>query len=151
MAEAAQVPSLATMNFADDLRAVAQAPDGARWKFETRGKLEVWLTLSPVEHPADQYVAQLLWRDYPGQLPPWVKFVDPATERLDLPKAWPKANGFRPSSLDICANWTAEGFALHPEWASTEHRWRSAGNVILKVARILQNELDTSYTGRFDG
>jgi len=151
MAEATRSPSLAMMNFDDDLLAASGAPDAARWTFERRGDLEVWVTVSPLGHPADLYVVRLFWRDYPGGLPPSVKFVDPATDRLDVAKAWPKANGFRPASFDICANWTAEGFALHPEWTRTEHRWRATGNMILKVARILQTELDTSYTGRFDG
>jgi hypothetical protein len=139
------------MNFDDDLTAASDTPDAAGWKFDRRDDLELWVTLSPAGHAADSYVARLYWRDYPGNVPPSVKFVDAATGRLDVKKAWPKANGFRPASLDICANWTAEGFALHPEWARTEHRWRSTGNVILKVMRVLQNELDTSYTGRFDG
>ncbi len=150
MAEPARPPSFAVMNFEDDLKAAAEVPDAVRWRFERRGELEVWVTVSPASAPTELFVARLLWRDYPGELPPSVKFVDPANGRLDMPKAWPKANGFRPTSLDICANWTAEGFGVHPEWARTEHRWASVGNVILKVVRILQNELDVSYAGRFN-
>jgi hypothetical protein len=144
-------PSLASLNFDDDLKATLESADGSRWKFERRTGLEVGVTVFPADHPADTFVARLMWLDYPGAIPPSVKFVDPETGRLDVPTAWPKANGFRPPSLDICSNWTAEGFALHPEWARTQYRWQSSGNIILKVVRILQTELDTSYTGRFHG
>jgi len=151
MADQGAPPSLAVMNFEDDLKSAMNAPDAARWKFERKGPLELWVTVSPGGHFGDIYVARLLWLDYPGTLPPSVKFVDPATSGLGVQTAWPKSNGFRPAQLDICANWTAEGFRLHPEWGQTEHRWRSSGNVILKVVRILQGELDTNYTGRFNG
>jgi hypothetical protein len=67
-----------------------------------------------------------------------------------LPSAWPQARGFRPTSFDICATWTREGFAIHPEWKTDpRYRWSSHGNVLLKMLRILQNELDESYGGRF--
>ena len=139
------------MNFEDDLKAASETTDAARWSFDRRGDLELWATVSPASHPSDRFIARLYWPDYPGDRPPSVKFVDPSTGRLDVPKAWPTANGFRPASLDICANWTAEGFTIHPEWGQTEHRWTSRGNIILKVMRILQGELDTSYGGRFNG
>ncbi len=149
MGDPATPPSLAVMNFEDDLKAATEAPDAARWKMERKGPLELWATVSPAGHSGDIYVARLLWLDYPGTLPASVKFVDPATGKLDVPTAWPTGSGFRPKELDICANWTAEGFRTHPEWTKTEHRWRSSGNVVLKVVRILQGELDTSYAGRF--
>lgn len=151
MAEVAQPPSLAEMNLADDLSAIANEPDANRWAFERRQGLTVWVTVSPEAAPQEAFVAQLQWSDYPGNRPPSVKFVDPVTGRLDNPKAWPKAQGFRPQSLDICANWTAEGFGLHPEWNQTDARWTSKGNVLLKVVRFLQSTLDTTYEGRFDG
>lgn len=150
MADRARPASLAVLNFEDDLKAASEASDAARWRFERRADLEVWITVSPAGHDADLYIARLFWLNYPGDKPPSVKFVDPETGRLDMAKAWPMANGFRPASYDICANWTAEGFAVHPEWASTENRWNAAGNNILKVTRILQQELDNSYTGRFN-
>lgn len=144
-------PALAVMNFEDDLKAALGAPDAARWQFERGADLELWVTVSPTGHPADSFIARLFWLDYPGTVPPSVKFVAADSGRLDDPKAWPTANGFRPGSFDICANWTAEGFGLHPEWAGTEHRWDGRGNIILKTTRTLQNELDTSYGGRFNG
>jgi hypothetical protein len=151
MADPAKAKSLAVMNFEDDLKAASEAPDAARWKFERRADLELWVTVSPLSAPTETFVARLLWLDYPGAYPPSVKFVEPATGQLNAPKAWPTASGFRPPSLDICANWTAEGFKLHPEWATTQHRWIARGNIILKTMRTLQGELDTSYGGRFYG
>jgi hypothetical protein len=151
MADPELTPSLAVMNFSDDLKAASAVADAARWKLEYKGGLELWANVSPREAAGENFIARLFWADYPGNRPPSVKFVDSATGRLDVPKAWPKANGFRPASLDICANWTAEGFNIHPEWAQTDARWVATGNVILRVLRILQSELDASFAGRFDG
>jgi hypothetical protein len=151
MADEASRKSLAILNFEDDLKAASDAPGAGRWKFEQRGNLELRVTIAPDGHEADVYIARLFWLDYPGDRPPSVKFVDPDTGRLDVAKAWPIANGFRPGSYDICANWTAEGFVTHPEWASSNNRWNGAGNIILRVTRILQQELDNSYSGRFNG
>lgn len=151
MGDPVPAKSLAVMNFEDDLKAMSETPDAVRWSFERRGDLELWATVSPLVAPAEHFVCRLLWLEYPGAWPPSVKFVDPASGRLDLPKAWPIANGFRPTCLDICANWTAEGFKTHPEWATTEHRWIGRGNIILKTMRILQAELDASCGGRFNG
>jgi hypothetical protein len=44
---------------------------------------------------------------------------------------------------------TAEGFALHPDWTSTNEAWRETGNPFLYVSETLQRSLDTSYGGRF--
>ncbi len=88
---------------------------------------------------------------YPDQ-PPSLKFRDPATKRLDLPTAWPQVRGFRPNSLDACVSWCEEGFNLHPEWTNDLRlRWAARGNVLLKVLRILQGELDDHFQGRFKG
>jgi hypothetical protein len=100
---------------------------------------------------AEVFQARLLWTEYPGQ-PPSLKFRDPATGRLDLPTAWPIVRGFRPASLDACVSWCAEGFNLHPEWRTDPKlRWVPHGNVLLKVLRILQGELDEFFQGRHRG
>jgi len=141
---------LSTLNFADDLAEARQVHDAHRWVLEHRGDLEVWATVAPEGHENDQFIARLFWIEYPGAEPPSVKFVHQATGRLDVQTAWPQAPGFRPTSFDICANWTAEGFALHPEWRKdTRVRWQSEGNVLLKELRILVHVLDTGYQGRF--
>jgi hypothetical protein len=149
--QATAAPSLAALNFQDDFTSALTASDAHRWQFEKRGDLEVWVTMTPASAPTEIYVVRLFWLDYPGDAPPSVKFGDPTTARLDVRTAWPMAKGFRPNELDICANYTAEGFRTHPEWVKTEHRWRSSGNVMLKVTRLLQHELDTTYGGRFHG
>src|SRR5579864_5865846 len=68
MADQGAPPSLAVMNFEDDLKSAMNAPDAARWKFERKGPLELWVTVSPGGHFGDIYVARLLWLDYPGTL-----------------------------------------------------------------------------------
>ena len=139
---------LSTLNLDDDLQEALDAPDAARWKLEKPGALEVWATLSPAGHPAEAFQARLLWRRYPDE-PPSLKFRDPATGRLDLPSAWPQVRGFRPSSLDACVTWTLEGMNLHAEWRNDpRYRWDPRGNVLLKVLRILQDELDQYFQGR---
>jgi hypothetical protein len=142
---------LSIMNLAEDYEKVLGCPDAARWKLENGTPLEVFCSMSPAGHQDDVFQARLLWSEYPEQ-PPSLKFRDPATGRLDMPTAWPVVRGFRPTSLDACVNWCAEGFALHPEWKNDPNlRWDHRGNVLLKVLRILQAELDEQYQGRFKG
>jgi len=141
---------LSKLNFADDLSDARQTHDAHRWVLDLRGDLEVWAVVFPEGQEGDKFVARLSWTEYPGTEPPSVKFVDPATGRLDVATAWPQALGFRPTSFDICATWTAEGFRLHPEWRQDPRtRWRSEGNVLLKSLRTLVHELDISYQGRY--
>lgn len=140
---------LSALNLQEDLEKVPACEDAARWKLEKAGPLEVFASMSSAGHPDEVFQARLLWGVYPDQ-PPSLKFRDPATGRLDLPMAWPRVRGFRPGSLDACVNWCAEGFALHPEWRNDpKYRWDSRGNVLLKVLRILQDELDNHFQGRF--
>ena len=113
--------------------------------------LEVFATVSPAGKAGEVFQARLLWDMYPDQ-PPSLKFRDPVTGRLDQPAAWPQVRGFRPASLDACVNWCAEGFIVHPEWRNDPKlRWDPRGNVLLKVLRILQDELDYYFQGRFKG
>lgn len=76
--------------------------------------------------------------------------MDKKTGSYNVPQAWPEMRGFRPTSLDACVNWTKEGFTLHPEWnADPNKKWISSGNVLLKVIRTLQNELDGYFIKRY--
>lgn len=139
---------LSAMNLADDLGEVRATSDAARWEIATAGPLEVHIMLSPESAPAQRFQARLLWAEYPTA-PPSLKFRDPETGALDRPTAWPIVRGFRPPSLDACVNYCAEGFALHPEWQTdARYRWDARGNVLLKVLRTLQHELDHHFTGR---
>jgi hypothetical protein len=108
-----------------------------------------WLTLKPASNPEETYFARVAWSEYPGA-PPSVKFAKSKGGPLDNPRAWPTVPGFRAQSFDICMPFTAEGFALHPEWGATAEKWRSTGNPFLHVAATLQRLLDTRYSGRFE-
>jgi hypothetical protein len=142
---------LSALNLQEDFTKTLACSDAARWKLEKAGPLEVLASLSPAGHPNEVFQARLLWSVYPGQ-PPYLKFRDPATGSLGLPTAWPQVRGFRPTSLDACVSWCAEGFNLHPEWRNDpKYRWDSRGNILLKVLRILQEEMDDHYQGRYRG
>ncbi|WP_162919005.1 hypothetical protein [Taklimakanibacter deserti] len=140
---------LSKLNLDDDFAAALRAEDAGRWELGREGDLEVWITLSPGDHPEERFTARLLWNTYPGDLPPSVLFVDPTNGSLGVPSAWPIAAGFRPPN-DICATWTAEGYVAHPEWVGDKSkRLIIRGNVLLLIIRILQDELDRSFAGRF--
>lgn len=141
---------LSKQNFADDLAELRSLEEASRWELVEKGDLELWATVAPEGH-SEKYIARLHWIEYPGSEPASVKFVS-ASGQADDPKAWPNAQGFRPANLDICANWTREGFNLHPEWrGDARFRWTTDGNVLLKSLRYLQHMLDTTYSGRFGG
>lgn len=139
---------LSTMNLADDLDEARSLDEAARWEISLPSPLEVLVMLSPMRAPGERFQARLLWSAYPTE-PPSLKFRDPATGALNRPQAWPKVRGFRPTSLDACVNYCAEGFALHPEWRTDpRYRWNAHGNVLLMVLRTLQDQLDHHFTGR---
>lgn len=118
-----------------------------RWSAALVAPLEVHVDLSPLSHPEQLFQACLLWEVYPD-LPPSLVFRDPATGRTDIPRAWPTGGPFRPTS-GLCVNYTKEGFALHPEWATDPRlKWRTTGNAVLKVIRLLQDDMDNHFSGR---
>jgi hypothetical protein len=140
---------LSKLNMKEDFEKVLACPEVSRWKLEKPEPLEVWASMYPLSHPEKTFQARLLWNLYPDQ-PPSLKFRDPSTGSLDLPTAWPVIRGFRPDSLDACVNWCSEGFKLHPEWNNDlNKRWDPRGNVLLKVLRILQEEMDENFQRRF--
>lgn len=140
---------LSTLNLADDFEEVLSVSDLSRWTLEMPGGLEVFATMHSVKALGDFFQARLFWSRYPD-LPPSLKFRDPSTGRLDLPQSWPIIRGFRPRSLDACVNYCSEGFALHPEWAKDpRYRWDPSNNPLLRVLRILQDEFDEQFQGRF--
>lgn len=139
---------LSEFNLQDDFEEVLGTDDASRWELAKPEPLDVRATMSPQAAPDESFQVRLVWVRYPED-PPSLKFRDPATGRLDLPHAWPQAPGLRPSSLDACVNWTAEGMALHPEWRTDPRfRWDPRGNVLLKVLRTLQELLDEHFGGR---
>jgi len=140
---------LSALNLEDDFEKVLTSEDAARWVLKKAGPLEIWASMSPVSATQEVFQARLLWDIYPGQASS-LKFRDPVTGRLDMPTAWPLVRGFRPQSLDACVNWCLEGFGLHPEWKTDpQYAWDPRGNVFLKVLRILQDELDHHFQGRY--
>jgi hypothetical protein len=140
---------LSELNFETDLAEILQAEDSSRWKIAKGGALEIFIALSSAKDPENLFHARLLWIVYPGEAPS-LKFRDPATGRLDIPETWPVVRGFRPNTLDACVNWCSEGFTIHPEWKNDPNiKWNSSGNVLLKVIRTLQTEMDEHYVKRF--
>jgi hypothetical protein len=106
-----------------------------------------WLALHPRRDPEETYYARLAWTAYPHQAPS-VKFADCVGGSLTSTSAWPVVPGYRPTSFDICKPFTAEGFALHPDWQAGPTAWPTTGNPLLWVVETLQEDLDTSYGGR---
>jgi hypothetical protein len=142
---------LSALNLHEDLEKALACDDAAQWRLKKAGPLEVFAGISPAGHADEIFQARLLWSVYPDR-PPSLKFRDPASGRLDVSTAWPQVRGFRPGSLDACVSWCEEGFAIHPEWCNDpKYRWDPRGNVLLKVLRILQDELDNYFQGRFRG
>lgn len=142
------IDDISGFNLSDDLGEVHALDDAKRWKLEAGVAGEVLVTLSP-EGVEETFQARVFWQDRYPQDAPSLKFRDPATGRLDMPSAWPRVRGFRPASLDACVNWCSEGLAIHPEWKNDPaFRWDPRGNVLLKVLRILQSELDSHFDGR---
>lgn len=106
-----------------------------------------WLTLHPRSSPNESYYVRLAWQSYPHAAPS-VKFADGVRGGLHSTRAWPVIAGYRPGSYDICKPFTAEAFALHPEWRTGPDAWRSEGNPFLWVVGMLQHDVDNHYQGR---
>jgi len=144
------VGSLDTTCFEEDLAAVHETEEAARWKITKTADLEVTAAMSPKKALGESYHARLRWHRYPGL--PSLKFLDPATGVQDNPRAWPQCGGFRPTTLDTCVMWTTEGHALHPEWANApQTRFDPSGNALFRALNLLQHTLDYDYSGRFKG
>jgi hypothetical protein len=110
-----------------------------------------WAELHPSSEPQETFYARIGWRTYPGAAPS-VKFSQEIGGSLSDPRAWPQAPGYRPTELDICKPFTAEGFALHPDWATSSQAWLPDGNPFLAVVRELQRNLNSNaYAGRWRG
>jgi hypothetical protein len=108
-----------------------------------------WAELRPANDRSETYFARIAWTVYPGAAPS-VRFATTLGGAQTDPAAWPVAPGYRPTSLDICKPFTAEGFALHPDWAATNQAWTGQGNPFLTVVRELQRDLNSpGYTGRY--
>ena len=106
-----------------------------------------WLTMQPPHPPDERFVARIAWTRYPHS-PPSVKFADAVRGRLDVTSAWPVIPGYRPGSFDICQPFTAEAYALHPDWAQGPDAWPTSGNPFLWVVAQLLRDMAERYQGR---
>lgn len=140
---------LSKINLEQDFERAKLVEDAASWELEKASDLEVWAKMHSITAPEEVFQARLLWDVYPEN-PPSLKFRDPETGRLDVFTAWPILPGFRPTSLDACVNYCREGFSLHPEWKTDPRfKWSPKGNALLSVLRILQDEFNYLFGGRF--
>jgi hypothetical protein len=141
-----------------ELSLAADAPAAAAFLSERGGRLYEplngdsgvwWADVRPASDPAETYHVRIGWSVYPGA-PPSIKFATDIGGETTDPRAWPVALGYRPTSLDVCKSFTAEGFALHPDWSGTNLAWRGEGNPFLAVLREIQRDLNSpNYQGRF--
>ena len=99
-----------------------------------------WAVIRPAARNTAVFVARLLWTVYPDR-PPSLQFATAVGGLTDVASAWPAAQGYR-APADVCKPFTAEGQALHGEWASGPHAWRSEGNPFLYVIETLQADID---------
>lgn len=135
--------------FEQQLFEVLELPAAHRWTLErdTSVPLGVFVVMHPRSHPEELFKARLRWTDL--LKPPSLKFIDMAMGVETSSAAWPRCFGFRPSSLDACLPWTAEGHALHPEWAgSAANAYPRVGAPVQFALLNVQASLDNTYAGR---
>ena len=132
-----------------DLPAVEAAVGdaGARLKRDPVDEGLFWLILSPPGAPEEEFFARIAWHSYP-HAPPSVKFATGVGGSVDQTTAWPQIPGYRPASFDICQPFTAEGHAVHPDWAHGPESWPTNGNPFLWVVGILIADMKNRYQGR---
>lgn len=99
-----------------------------------------WALIQPAAPDSALFVARLQWTVYPDR-PPSLLFAASIGGPTHIASAWPAAPGYR-APTDVCKPFTAEGQALHAEWASGPHAWRSDGNPFLFVTETVQADID---------
>jgi hypothetical protein len=99
-----------------------------------------WVLLQPEHTDAQPFIARIAWTAYPDR-PPSLLFASDVGGATSDPGAWPAAPGYRAPN-DVCKPFTAEGQALHPEWANGPHRWRSGGNPFLFIVETVQGDIN---------
>jgi hypothetical protein len=137
------------MLFEQELSEVRALPEAIRWKLERDPTVPLGLTVEvhSVKDPAEVFLARIRWDDYFKA--PSLKFLNRQTLADTDVRAWPQCRGFRPSSLDACVSWTAEGQKLHPEWSSSPRTaFPQVESPMQYILLTLQNEMDMFFTGR---
>jgi hypothetical protein len=135
--------------FDEELLGVRNLPEAVRWELERDlfVPLGLFVVMQPMSKPTEQYKAHLRWSSL--FTAPSLKFVDLTSGAENIPSSWPQCYGFRPGSLDACLPWTAEGHALHPDWAnSTKNSFPKVDAPVQYALLNLQSSLDKTYTGR---
>lgn len=135
--------------FAEELRDVRTLPEASRWQLErdVSVPLGLFAVMHPAREPTELFKARIQWIDYFG--PFSLKFMNMETGADSDPRAWPRCYGFRPSALDSCLPWTAEGHRLHPEWkGSLQHSFPAVERPMQNALLRIQLSLDASYEGR---
>jgi hypothetical protein len=135
--------------FEEELLEVRNLPEFYRWNLERDSSvpLGLFVVMHPKSDPTEQYKSHLRWSGLFA--PPSLKFVDLSSGAENIPSAWPRCFGFRPTNLDACLPWTAEGQALHPEWANSMKNSFPKVDAPLQFALLnIQASLDKSYSGR---
>lgn len=131
------------------LQVALALPAAKRWSLErdTSVPLGVFCVLQPRTAPQESFKARLRWDDY--SKPHSLKFVNMENGSDTDPRAWPNFEGSRPDSFLVCAPYTSEGHALHPEWAaSPAHRYLTPDEPLVAALLTLQHVLDNTYAGR---
>ncbi|WP_182920285.1 hypothetical protein [Nocardioides cavernaquae] len=105
-----------------------------------------WAVIQPAQLGTSPFVVRIHWTVYPD-LPPSVLFAAEVGGLANVAAAWPAAAGYRAPN-DICKPFTAEGQALHPEWASGAQAWRSEGNPFLYVIQNVQDDINRARGAR---
>lgn len=134
--------------FYEEMRDVQTLPEASRWQLErdTSVPLGLFAVMHPASAPTELFKARIHWSDYFA--PFSLKFVNMQTG-AEEPRAWPRCYGFRPSALDTCLPWTAEGHRLHPEWKSSpQHSFPAVERPMQHALLRIQMALDSSYEGR---
>jgi hypothetical protein len=120
---------------------------GAKLEPDESDPTVYWLTLHPRDLSRELFFVRIAWTRYPD-LPPSVRFAERRGGRLDVATAWPVIPGYRPGSYDICQPFTAEGQALHADWATGPDAWPTAGNPFLWVVGQLLHDMTDRFQGR---
>lgn len=137
------------MLFEQHFQAALALPAAKRWNLEREGSspLGVFCTMHPRTAPEEQYKVRLRWTDY--SKPFSLRFVNRENGAENDQHAWPNIDGSRPSSFFVCAPYTAEGNAHHPEWAlSSVNRYNTPDEPLVFALIQIQHLLDNTYQGR---
>jgi hypothetical protein len=136
------------LNLAADEAAVVDflAEHDGRLQADTEDPSIYWLDMRPRSTPQERYYPRLAWQSYPHAAAS-VLFANAIGGTLGITRAWPQIPGYRAPN-DICKPFTAEGYALHGEWAVGPDAWPAEGNPFLWVVETLQYGLDNEYSWR---